>query len=118
MSMRIAALLTVAMVIFGGVPVFAQGQQTSQRLAEMRAALVAAAVAQSRNEAAIHAKVEAIRAAELALAKARATSRTASLCAGVFIDNDPTYFRSNGKIGLEVESTGGYYTRNIFLKRM
>ena len=77
--MRIAALLTVAMVIFGGVPVFAQGQQTSQRLAEMRAELVTAALAQSRNEAAIHAKVEAIRAAELALAKARATSRTASL---------------------------------------
>jgi hypothetical protein len=36
----------------------------------------------------------------------------------VFIDNDPTYFRSSGKIGLEVESTGGYYTRNIWLKRM
>jgi hypothetical protein len=35
-----------------------------------------------------------------------------------FIDNDPAYFRSSGKIGLEVESTGAYYTRNIFLKRM
>jgi hypothetical protein len=36
----------------------------------------------------------------------------------VFIDNDPAYFRPSGKIGLEVESTGGYYTRNIWLKRM
>jgi hypothetical protein len=36
----------------------------------------------------------------------------------VFIDNDPNYFRAGGKIGLEVESTGAYYTRNIFLKRM
>jgi hypothetical protein len=35
-----------------------------------------------------------------------------------FIDNDPTYFRSSGKIGLEVEATGAYYTRNIWLKRM
>ena len=35
-----------------------------------------------------------------------------------FIDNDPAYFRSSGKIGLEVESTGAYFTRNIFLKRM
>jgi hypothetical protein len=36
----------------------------------------------------------------------------------VFIDNDPMYFRPGGKIGLEVESTGAYYTRNIWLKRM
>ena len=36
----------------------------------------------------------------------------------VFIDNDPGYFRPSGKIGLEVEGTGGYYTRNIWLKRM
>lgn len=36
----------------------------------------------------------------------------------VFIDNDPGYFRPSGKIGLEVESTGAYFTRNIFLKRM
>ena len=35
-----------------------------------------------------------------------------------FIDNDPAYFRPSGKLGLEVESTGAYYTRNIFLKRM
>jgi Domain of Unknown Function (DUF1080) len=36
----------------------------------------------------------------------------------VFIDNDPTYFRASGKIGVEVESTGAYYTRNLWLKRM
>jgi hypothetical protein len=36
----------------------------------------------------------------------------------VFIDNDPTYFRASGKLGIEVESTGAYYTRNIWLKRM
>ncbi len=36
----------------------------------------------------------------------------------VFIDNDPGYFRPSGKIGLEVESTGAYFTRNIWLKRM
>ena len=36
----------------------------------------------------------------------------------VFIDNDLAYFRSSGKIGLEVESTGAYFTRNIWLKRM
>ena len=36
----------------------------------------------------------------------------------VFIDNDPTYFRPSGKLGIEVEATGGYFTRNIWLKRM
>jgi hypothetical protein len=36
----------------------------------------------------------------------------------VFIDNDPSYFRASGKIGIEVESTGEYYTRNIWLKRL
>jgi hypothetical protein len=36
----------------------------------------------------------------------------------VFIDNDPAYFRPTGKIGIEVEATGAYYTRNIWLKRM
>jgi hypothetical protein len=36
----------------------------------------------------------------------------------VFIDNDPTHFRPSGKIGLEVEATGAYSTRNIRLKRM
>ena len=35
-----------------------------------------------------------------------------------FIDNDPAYFRPSGKLGLEVESTGAYFTRNIWLKRM
>lgn len=35
-----------------------------------------------------------------------------------FIDNDPGYFRPTGKIGLEVEGTGAYYTRNIWFKRM
>jgi hypothetical protein len=36
----------------------------------------------------------------------------------VFIDNDPTYFRANGKIGIEVESTGEIFARNIWLKRL
>ncbi len=36
----------------------------------------------------------------------------------VFIDDDPAYFRRSGKLGLEVEGLGAYYTRNIFLKRM
>ena len=36
----------------------------------------------------------------------------------VFIDNDPTYFRAGGKIGPEVESTGEYWVRNIYLKRL
>jgi len=36
----------------------------------------------------------------------------------VFIDNDPSYFRPSGKLGLEVESTGAYFTRNIWLKRL
>lgn len=35
----------------------------------------------------------------------------------VFIDDDPAYFRPSGKIGLEVEGTGAYYTRNIWFKR-
>jgi hypothetical protein len=35
----------------------------------------------------------------------------------VFIDNDPGFFRSVGKIGIEVESTGELFTRNIFLRR-
>jgi Domain of Unknown Function (DUF1080) len=35
----------------------------------------------------------------------------------VFVDDDPDYFRPSGKLGLEVESTGGYWTKNIFLKR-
>jgi hypothetical protein len=36
----------------------------------------------------------------------------------VFIDNDPTYFQANGKIGIEVESTGEIFARNIWLKRL
>jgi Domain of Unknown Function (DUF1080) len=36
----------------------------------------------------------------------------------VFIDNDPDYFRPSGKIGIEVEATGAYFTKNIWLKRM
>ncbi|HLH15954.1 MAG TPA: DUF1080 domain-containing protein [Bryobacteraceae bacterium] len=36
----------------------------------------------------------------------------------VFIDNDPTHFRPSGKLGLEVESTGAYFTRHIWLKRL
>lgn len=36
----------------------------------------------------------------------------------VFIDNDPMYFRPSGKIGIEVESTGELFTRNIWLKRL
>jgi hypothetical protein len=36
----------------------------------------------------------------------------------VFIDNDPEYFRSTGKICLEMEATGACYTRNIYLKRL
>ena len=35
----------------------------------------------------------------------------------VMIDNDPTYFRGAGKIGPEVESTGEYWVRNIYLKK-
>jgi hypothetical protein len=35
----------------------------------------------------------------------------------VFIDNDPAFFRASGKIGIEVESTGELFTRNIFMRR-
>jgi len=35
-----------------------------------------------------------------------------------FIDNDPTYFRASGKIGVEVESTGEIWARNFWLKRL
>ena len=35
-----------------------------------------------------------------------------------FIDADPQYFRPSGKIGLEVEGTGAYYTKNIYLKSL
>ena len=36
----------------------------------------------------------------------------------VFIDNDPTYFRASGKIGIETENLGELFTRNIWLKRL
>jgi hypothetical protein len=35
----------------------------------------------------------------------------------LFIDNDPNYFRAAGRLGPEVESTGEYWVRNIYLKR-
>lgn len=35
-----------------------------------------------------------------------------------FIDTDPTYFRSSGKIGIEVESTGELWARNFYIKRL
>ena len=35
-----------------------------------------------------------------------------------FIDTDPAYFRSGGKIGLEVEATGELWARNIWLKKL
>lgn len=35
----------------------------------------------------------------------------------LFIDNDPNYFRASGRIGAEVESTGEYWVRNIYLQR-
>ncbi len=36
----------------------------------------------------------------------------------VFIDNDATYFRPVGKLGPELESTGEYRVRNIWLKQL
>ena len=36
----------------------------------------------------------------------------------MFIDHDPAYFRASGKIGIEVEGLGAYYTRNVWLKRL
>ena len=36
----------------------------------------------------------------------------------LFTDNDPNYFRASGKLGPEVEGTGEYWVRNIFLKRI
>ena|SRR5579871_720085 len=35
----------------------------------------------------------------------------------VFIDNDPKYFQSTGKIGIEVESTGPVWVKDIWLKK-
>ena len=34
------------------------------------------------------------------------------------IDNDPNYYRAKGLIAPEVESTGGYWVKNIYLKRL
>ena len=34
------------------------------------------------------------------------------------IDNDPNYFRASGLLGPEVEATGGYWVRNISLKKL
>jgi hypothetical protein len=36
----------------------------------------------------------------------------------ILIDEDATKFRKSGKIGLEVESTGKLFTRNIYLKKL
>jgi hypothetical protein len=36
----------------------------------------------------------------------------------VLIDEDPTYLRKSGMIGLEVEATGKLFTRNIWLKKL
>jgi len=36
----------------------------------------------------------------------------------VLIDNDSTYFRPGGKLGPEVEATGEYWVRNIYLKKL
>ena len=36
----------------------------------------------------------------------------------VLVDNDPVYFRAKGKIAAEVESTGGYWVKNIYLKML
>jgi Domain of Unknown Function (DUF1080) len=101
MNFHRAALAAIALVSFASFAMLAQGQppagrggrgipnatpeQTAaltqmsadsalqaQRLAEARAAVTAAALAQPRSDAAIKADVEAVRAAELALANARA----------------------------------------------
>jgi len=36
----------------------------------------------------------------------------------VLIDEDPTYLRKSGVIGLEVEATGKLFTRNVWLKKL
>ena len=36
----------------------------------------------------------------------------------VLIDEDPTYLRKSGMLGLEVEATGKLFTRNIWLKKL
>lgn len=36
----------------------------------------------------------------------------------ILIDDDPSYFRATGKIGIETENLGELFTRNIWLKRL
>jgi hypothetical protein len=36
----------------------------------------------------------------------------------VLVDNDPNYFRASGLIAAEVEATGGYWVKNIYLKKL
>jgi hypothetical protein len=36
----------------------------------------------------------------------------------VLVDEDPKYFRASGLLGPEVESTGGYWVKNIYLKKL
>lgn len=36
----------------------------------------------------------------------------------MLVDNDPNYFRATGKIAPEVEATGGYWVKNIYLKKL
>ena len=35
-----------------------------------------------------------------------------------FVDLDPKYFRASGKLGIEVESTGEYSVKNVYLKEL
>ena len=35
-----------------------------------------------------------------------------------FVDTDPKYFRTSGKIGIESESTGDVYVRNISIRKL
>ncbi len=36
----------------------------------------------------------------------------------MLVDHDPAYFRATGLIAPEVEATGGYWVKNIYLKRL
>jgi 3-keto-disaccharide hydrolase len=36
----------------------------------------------------------------------------------MLVDNDPNYFRASGKIAPEVENTGVYWVKNIYLKKL
>jgi hypothetical protein len=35
----------------------------------------------------------------------------------IFIDNDPLYFQSTGHIGIEIETTGELFVKDIWLKK-